>query len=88
MKKKKFVLILIALFTLFGGAFAVKNYSNMNSLYTFNASTGLYLIVVTYAASASSFIATTTLNNTYYRWTGSTFTPVPPGTIIYVVNAQ
>jgi hypothetical protein len=88
MKKNKFVLTFIALVTFVGGAFAVANYNNLNSLYSFNPDTETYTIIPTYAAAASSFLSTTTLPATYYKWTGSTFSTIAPGTRIYVVTAQ
>lgn len=89
MKKNKVVLTFIALFTFVGGAFALANFTNSNSLYSFNSSTGTYTIIPRYSAASTGALSTTTLNATYYQWNGSTFNvSKTPGQTIYVVNAQ
>jgi hypothetical protein len=88
MTKKKIALLFIALFTFIGGIFAAANYVNINTLYQYSPSTGTYTIIPIYSVSVTVFIATTTLSSTYYRWNGSTWIVIPPGTRIYIVVAQ
>lgn len=88
MKKNKLALTFIALFTFVGGAFAVGNFINSNTLYTYSTATG-FTIQPSYSASSAGSLSSTTAATTYYLWNGTTFNVSrTPGQTIYVVNQQ